>query len=118
MRRALAVLALSALVALVPEWVLAAPQPEGAIRISVSRQGFDPPTLTLRRGESAKLVLVSADVEHCFAVDELRVEKRVVPGRETHLTVVPDRAGVFAFYCCLESEEAARIERGRLTVTE
>ena len=39
-------------------------------------------------------------------------------GRATRLDLTPDRAGVFPFYCCLESGEAARIERGELTVTE
>ena len=64
------------------------------------------------------IVLSSADAEHCFAIDALRVEKRIVPGRTTTLELAPDRAGVFPFYCCLESGDAAAIERGQLTVTE
>ena len=73
---------------------------------------------TLRRGESVSIVLSSADAEHCFAIDALRIEKRIVPGRTTTFDLAPDRAGVFAFYCCLESGDAAAVERGQLTVTE
>ncbi len=56
--------------------------------------------------------------EHCFAIDALRVEKRIVPGRPTRVDLTPERAGVFPFYCCLESGKAAEVERGQLTVSE
>ena len=86
------------------------------ITVVLSRTGFQPATLNLRKGESAHLVLKTADVEHCFAIDALRVEKRVVPGRATTLDLTPDRSGTFPFYCCLESDDAA--QRGRLVVAE
>lgn len=88
------------------------------VAVAVSKRGFEPSRITLRRGEATRLVLTSVDGEHCFAIDALRVEKRVVPGRPTRIDLVPDKAGVFPYYCCLESGEAARIERGELTVTE
>jgi heme/copper-type cytochrome/quinol oxidase subunit 2 len=109
-RWGLPVLALAALGAAAPAG------PDVAVR--VSKRGFEPSRITLRRGETTRIVLQSADGEHCFAIDALRVEKRVVPGRPTRLDLTPERAGVFPFYCCLESGEAGRIERGELTVTE
>jgi len=90
--------------------------PEVAVR--VSKQGFQPSRITVRRGETTRLVLSTSEGEHCFAIEALRVEKRVVPGRPTRLDLTPGQAGVFPFYCCLESGEAARVERGELTVTE
>ncbi len=106
--------------------VLAAAAPEGwpadqavaSVRLRASRQGFRPARLTLRRGEPVHVVLTTADGEHCFAVDELRIEKRIVPGRETRFDLTPERAGVYAFYCCVENGDAAKAERGRLTVSE
>ena len=97
--------------------VAAAPA-EAPIEVRASRRGFEPSELTLRKGETARLVLTSTDGEHCFAIDALRVEKRIVPGRPTQLDLLPDRSGVFPFYCCLEKGDAAAAERGRLTVTE
>jgi heme/copper-type cytochrome/quinol oxidase subunit 2 len=65
------------------------------------------------------VVLSSADGgEHCFAVDELRIEKRIAPGRETRFDFTPERAGSFVFQCCLESGDAAAAERGQLNVAE
>ena len=100
--------------------VAAAAPPRGGAswEVKASKRGFEPSQITLRRGDSVSIVLSSADAEHCFAIDALRVEKRIVPGRTTTLELTPDRAGVFPFYCCLESGEAAGKERGQLTVTE
>jgi heme/copper-type cytochrome/quinol oxidase subunit 2 len=72
--------------------------------------------LTVRLGESLRLQLKTADEEHCFAIDELRVEKRIQPGRTTSLELTPDKAGRFRFYCCLEGPDSA--ERGSLVVSE
>jgi hypothetical protein len=86
------------------------------LEVMVSSSGFRPKVLRLRRGESVRLVLRSSDREHCFAVDELRIEKRVLPGRETWLDLTPERVGSFDFYSCLAPDDAAL--RGRLIVAE
>jgi cytochrome c oxidase subunit 2 len=88
------------------------------VEIRVSRRGFDPTAVTLRKGETVRVTLSSEDGEHCLAVDALRVEKRIRPGRKTILELSPDRAGRFPFHCCLESGAAAETERGELIVTE
>ena len=98
---------------------LAAAAPGGPdVAVRVSKRGFEPSRITVRRGETTRLVLQSAGGEHCFAIDALRIEKRIVPGRPTRLDLTPDRPGVFPFYCCLESGERAGVERGELTVVE
>jgi heme/copper-type cytochrome/quinol oxidase subunit 2 len=91
---------------------------EPEIAVKITKQGFQPSRITVQRGETTRLVLSAAEGEHCFALEAFRVEKRVVPGRPTRLDLTPERTGVFPFYCCLESGEAAKIERGELTVTE
>jgi cytochrome c oxidase subunit 2 len=97
---------------------LPAPQPGATVTIRASRRGFQPSKLNLRRGEPVHVVLSSADGEHCFAVDELRIEKRIVPGRETRFDFTPERTGSFVFQCCLETGAAAASERGQLNVVE
>jgi cytochrome c oxidase subunit 2 len=97
----------------------AAGAPAGpTVEVRASKRGFEPSRLTLRRGETTRIVLSSLDVEHCFAIDALRVEKRIVPGRATSLEITPERAGVFPFHCCLETGEAAAAERGEVQVVE
>ncbi len=55
-------------------------------------------------------------MEHCFALDALRIEKRILPGRSTPADITPDRVGSFPFHCCLEPGNEA--QRGRLVVSE
>ncbi len=88
------------------------------VAVKVTKQGFQPSRITVRRGETTRLALTAVEGEHCFAIEAFRVEKRVVPGRPTNLDLTPGKAGVFPFYCCLESGDAAKVERGELTVTE
>jgi heme/copper-type cytochrome/quinol oxidase subunit 2 len=110
--------ALLAGVLLLAGWKSAAPAPDQTVTVAVSRDGFQPREIAARKGETVRLVIKTVDGEHCFAVDDLRVEKRVLPGRATTVDVTPDRAGTFPFYCCLETGAAADKQRGRLIVTE
>jgi hypothetical protein len=43
-----------------------------------SREGFRPRVVNVRKGQPVRLLLSSADGEHCFALDAFRIEKRVV----------------------------------------
>ncbi len=86
------------------------------LELSVSKAGFRPARLTVRRSEPVRLSISSADGEHCFALDAFRVEKRVVPGRSAIVDLIPDRAGTFPFHDCLAPEGEART--GQLVVIE
>ncbi len=108
--------ALVAAVFLAAAGAAARPGPEVSIRASGS--GFEPSEVVVRKGEAVRVVLSSTDREHCFAVDALRIEKRILAGRSTSFDFTPDRAGRFPFYCCLESGTQAEVERGVLVVTE
>ena len=108
-----------ALVATAGAVAAAAPARGARVEVKASTRGFEPSRAHAAPGrERDASSCRSADAEHCFAIDALRIEKRIVPGRTTTFDLTPDRAGVFPFYCCLESGEAAAVERGQLTVTE
>ena len=81
-----------------------------------SRAGFRPQIVHARKGESLRLLLTTADDEHCFALDAYRVEKRILPHKTTTLELTLDRPGSFPFYCCLEPGNQAL--RGKLVVAE
>ncbi len=86
------------------------------LKVEASKGGFKPKVVTLRKGETLRLVLTTADEEHCFAVDALRIEKRIVPGKATEVDLTAEKAGSLPFYCCLEPSREAL--RGRIIVTE
>jgi cytochrome c oxidase subunit 2 len=96
----------------------AAPAETPVVEILASHRGFQPSTVSLRRGEPVRILLSTADDAHCFAVDAFRLEKRIAPGRETAFDFTPDRSGTFPFCCCLETGRAAVIERGHLQIQE
>ena len=87
------------------------------IDVSVSRRGFQPERIAVRKGEPVRFSLSTSDGEHCFAVDAFRVEKRVVPGRQSVVDLTPDRAGTFPFYDCL-ADPGGDPRPGTLVVTE
>lgn len=87
-----------------------------AVPVVVARDGFRPDTFHVRRGDTVRLEVSTADDEHCFAVDELRVEKRVLPGKPVVVELTPDRAGTFTVHCCLEDE--GKGPRARLIVSD
>jgi heme/copper-type cytochrome/quinol oxidase subunit 2 len=92
--------------------------PASTIELKVSRAGFVPARIVLHRGETVRILITSDDGEHCFAVDALRVEKRVTKGRTTTVELTPERAGSYVYYCCLETGAQAARERGELVVTD
>jgi heme/copper-type cytochrome/quinol oxidase subunit 2 len=79
-----------------------------------TKAGWRPPVVNVKKGEVTRLVLKTDDEERCFAIDELRIEKRVVPGKSTVLEFTADRVGNFPFYDCLDPDG----KKGRLAVTE
>lgn len=89
---------------------------EEQIEVTASRAGFRPAVLKVRKGETVRLALRSADDEHCFAIDALRIEKRIQPGRTTSVDVTPDKAGSLTFYCCLEPSDQR--QRGQVVVSD
>ena len=91
-------------------------QADPPVEVRVSRQGFEPALIRLHKGEPARLLLRTTDEEHCFAVDELRIEKRILPGKTTPLDFTPERVGSFEFHDCLEPDSQAL--RGKIVVSE
>jgi heme/copper-type cytochrome/quinol oxidase subunit 2 len=92
--------------------------PDETIEVVASREGFRPRVVNVRKGEPVRLLLSTADGEHCFAVDALRIEKRIVSGQATVLDLTPERSGTYPFYCCLEPGEAGDSENGRLVIID
>jgi cytochrome c oxidase subunit II len=90
----------------------------GPVEVVASRAGFKPRVLNIRKGEPLRLVVRTADDEHCFALDAFRIEKRLRPGKPVSVELTPDRAGTFPFNCCLETGTAAETEKGQLVVAE
>ncbi|MBI2736752.1 MAG: cytochrome c oxidase subunit II [Rhodospirillales bacterium] len=69
------------------------------IRISAKKFEFTPNKVTAKVGQPVVLVLTSEDRIHGFKMPDLGVRTDIVPGQETRLALLPDKAGSFTFFC-------------------
>ncbi len=93
--RILALLLLSALVVT----ARARGEEPRAIVITAKRFEFVPSTITLKIGETVKLIVTSEDVTHGFFLRPLKIDTDLTPGETQQITVTPQTAGTFTAIC-------------------
>ena len=69
------------------------------IAITAKRFEFAPNEITLKKGDTVKLVLTSQDVVHGFYLKPLKIDEVIEPGHPTEVTVTPQVAGKFTTIC-------------------
>jgi len=70
-----------------------------AIAITAKRFEFVPSTITLKKGETVKLVVKSEDVTHGLFLRPLKIDTDLTPGETQQFTVTPQTAGTFTAIC-------------------
>jgi cytochrome c oxidase subunit 2 len=70
-----------------------------AIVITAKRFEFVPSTITLKKGETVKLVVTSEDVTHGLFIRTLKIDTDLTPGETQQITVTPQTAGTFTAIC-------------------
>jgi cytochrome c oxidase subunit 2 len=70
-----------------------------AITITAKRFEFVPSTITLKKGETVKLVVTSEDVTHGLFLRPLKIDADLVSGERQQITVTPQSAGTFTAIC-------------------
>jgi cytochrome c oxidase subunit II len=76
-----------------------AQEPTRTVEIHAYQYGFKPAEITLKKGETVKLVLWSDDVPHSLAVQGLPIHAEMLKDHETDVIVTPTEAGDFAGKC-------------------
>lgn len=71
------------------------------VRIGAKKFEFHPAKVTVKLGQPVVLVLTSEDRIHGFKMPELGLRTDIVPGQETRVTLTPQKAGSFTFFCDL-----------------
>jgi cytochrome c oxidase subunit 2 len=81
--------------------VRAADGTEGPREIAITAKRFEfvPSTITLKKGETVKLVVKSEDVTHGLFIRPLKIDTDLTPGETQQLTVTPQTAGTFTAIC-------------------
>jgi cytochrome c oxidase subunit II len=70
-----------------------------SIVIHAKQFAFSPGSITLKKGETVKLVLISDDVPHGLTVEGLGIQAEISPGKPTEVVVTPAAAGDFPGSC-------------------
>ena len=70
-----------------------------AVVITAKRFEFVPSTITLKKGETVKLVVTSEDVTHGLFIRPLKIDTDLTPGETQQITVTPQSAGTFTAIC-------------------
>jgi cytochrome c oxidase subunit 2 len=94
------------------------PQQPLQINIKARRFEFDPHTITLQKGQPAKLIITAEDVGHGFAIDDFNINVKI-EARETKVVeFTPDHAGRFRIHCTVYCGEDHENMIGELIVQE
>ena len=70
-----------------------------SIAITAKRFEFVPSTITLKKGETVKLVVKSEDVTHGLFLRPLKIDTDLAAGETQEITVTPQTAGTFSAIC-------------------
>ncbi len=76
-----------------------AQEPTNTIEIHAHRFSFDPAEITLKKGQTVKLRLISDDVDHSLVVHALKINAPIVKAHPTEIMVTPDSTGDFRGEC-------------------
>ena len=77
---------------------------------------FDPSTITVNRGDTVKLTIKSADVEHSFSLPDYKINVDLQPGSEKTVEFTADKKGEFTFRCAVYCGAGHREMVGTLIV--
>ena len=69
------------------------------ITITAKRFAFSPAEITLKKGETVKLLLNAEDVTHGFFSKALKADELIVPGKTAEVTIAPEKAGKYTVIC-------------------
>jgi cytochrome c oxidase subunit II len=76
-----------------------AQEPAKTIEVHVRRFAFSPTEITLKKGETVDLKLVSEDVTHSLVVNELEINQEVSKGHPADIMITPQMTGDFHGQC-------------------
>ena len=88
------------------------------VEVEAGAYYFAPKTITVKKGESVKIVMNSVDMMHDFVIDELDVKMPIVKSGDTGtVEFVADQVGTFEYYCSV-GDHKSKGQVGTLIVEE
>ncbi|HEX8268215.1 MAG TPA: cupredoxin domain-containing protein [Pyrinomonadaceae bacterium] len=79
--------------------------PQGAVKVTVSSSGYEPSSISVKKGEAVKLAFYRADAENCggeIVFPKLNIRKKLPVGETVPVEFTADEAGEIAFACGMD----------------
>ena len=73
--------------------------PANEVSVAASKFEFTPDTVKAKVGQPITFVLTSLDRIHGFKMPEFGIHSDIIPDQETRVTITPQKAGSFVFFC-------------------
>lgn len=86
------------------------------LNLTVSKEGFEPDTIVVNKGDTVKINTISADSTMGFAIKELYISEKVYPHRYNTIIFVANTSGNITYYCPRPCGKDQRSIRGTLVV--
>ena len=90
---------------------------EVALTVTAKQFEFSPHTISVHKGDKVTLTLKSEDVAHGFAINEYKINRRIIPEQPSTVSFVADSEGRFRFYCSVICGDDHAKMVGELIVT-
>jgi cytochrome c oxidase subunit 2 len=74
-------------------------EPNKTIEIHAHRFAFSPSEITVKKGETVRLKLISDDVPHSLLIKDLGINQVMTKGKPAQVTFTPQQAGDFQGQC-------------------
>jgi len=74
-------------------------EPARTIEVHVKRFAFSPNEITIKKGETVDLKLVSEDVNHSLVIEGLNIKLKTSKGHPAGITLTPQTPGDFRGKC-------------------
>lgn len=90
----------------------AAEVPAGAIKVTVSGDGYEPAAIEVKKGQPVRLAFYRADAENCggeVVFPKLNIRKKLPVGETVVVEITPPEAGEIAFTCGMKMYQGALI---------
>jgi len=89
--------------------------PSDAIKVTVSKNGYEPSEIKVKQGQTTKLAFYRADAENCggeLVIPSLRIKKSLPVGKTVIVEIKPEKTGELTFACGMD------MMKGKLIVSE
>lgn len=80
-------------------WTTTAKGAVRTIEVHVRRFAFQPSEITVKRGETVQLKLISDDVPHSLLLKDFGINQTITKNKPVEVTLTPKQAGTFHGQC-------------------